>query len=1086
MIEIIKAYIKHIDLLYQTGVTTEHSFRGDLQRLMEETTGYKVVNEPSHIDCGAPDLALYKKGVPYAYIEAKDLEDGDLDGRKKNKEQFDRYKASLGTIIFTDYLDFHLYEHGEWVQSVRLAEIQGKRIRLSDPDRFIALLEHIKSAHPQRINSASKLAQIMAGKARLLRDIIEQALLHDGEETPSDLRGYMQAFQHILIHDITPKTFADIYAQTIAYGMFAARLHDNTPDDFTRAEAANLIPKTNPFLRKIFQQIAGYDLDERIAWIVDDLVSAFAATDMEKIMQGFGKNTQQTDPMLHFYEDFLFQYDPAAKKQCGVYYTPQPVVEFIVRAVDDILRTEFNLPMGLADTSKVEIKQEIEQDTKHRKETKSVHRVQVLDPATGTGTFLAETVRQIKRDLGGQMGAWHSYVPEHLLPRLHGFELMMAPYTIAHLKLDMEIGIPAQQRFKVFLTNSLEEANPDANTLFGLSLAEEANSASRIKKDAPVMIVMGNPPYSVSSNNKGEWINKLLDDYKKNLNERKLNLDDDYIKFIRLAQYYVERNGEGIVAYISNNSFIDGITHRQMRSELLRVFDKIYILDLHGNTRKKEICPDGSKDENVFDIMQGVSINIFIKKSAKSKVPAEVRHFDLFGTREHKYDFLHTHNLASVDWQLLNPQTPFLFFVPKDFSAQNEYEKGFKVDEVMNVYVSGFQTKRDALSIHKSLGDLSAVLTDLENLDEKTLAEKYQLEDGRDWTISSAKNDVCSHKGKIVKVMYRPFDDRYTYYSGKTKGFIAYPRREIFQHLEESNIAFITCRQQSTFDFQHIFATQLLADMCSISSQTKETGYIFPLYLYPEEGSIDTDRKANIDEKIATKIADILQWAYVEDSKKVVDLAEGYKGVLYPEDIFDYIYGVLHSPLYREKYKEFLKVDFPRIPYPKNTDEFEHYRDCGHQLRELHLMHNVPKSPVTFDVIGNNKVEQIKWMTNLDQEEAGSVFINDTQHFSGVPTEAWEMYIGGYQPAQKWLKDRKGRELSFDDITHYENIISVLMETSRIMKTIDDPKAQIEELKRRNAALEQQLQSQQSGEVHLHIEHLDTLNLGDNVENKFS
>ena len=830
MNEFISTYVKEINQLYQTGLTTEHSFRPALQRLLHDCTGCTVINEQSHIDCGAPDLTLLSKHLPIAYIEAKDLEDGDLDGRKKNKEQFDRYKASLDTIIFTDYLDFHLYEHGEWQQSVRLAEIQGNKIRLSDADRFVSLMEHIKNARPQRITSASKLAQLMAGKARLLRDIIEQALIQDGD-TPTELRCYMEDFRKTLLHDITPKKFADIYAQTIAYGMFAARLHDDTPDDFTRAEAANLIPKTNPFLRKIFQQIAGYDLDERIVWIVDDLVSAFAATDMEKIMQGFGKDTQQTDPILHFYEDFLFQYDPAAKKQCGVYYTPQPVVEFIVRAVDDILRTEFNLPMGLADTSKTEVEQEIPQDPKHRKEKKLVHRVQVLDPATGTGTFLAEAVRQIKRDLGGQMGAWPSYVPEHLRPRLYGFELMMAPYTIAHIKLDMEIGVKMDSRLNVYLTNSLEEANMDSGTLFGDYLAQEANAASCIKKESPVMIVMGNPPYSVSSNNKGEWINKLLDDYKKNLNEKKLNLDDDYIKFIRLAQYYVERNGEGVLAYICNNSFIDGITHRQMRSELMRVFDKIYILDLHGNTRRKETSPDGSKDENVFDIMQGVSINIFVKKSGKSKVPAEVRHYDLYGMREYKYDFLRTHNLASVEWQILNLQSPYFFFVPKDFSLQNEYERGFKVDELLKVYVSGFQTKRDALTIHKSVSDLAVVLTDIENLDEQTISERYQLEDGRDWTVNSAKNDVCSRKGEIIKVMYRPFDDRYTYYSGKTKGFIAYPRREIYQHLEKNNISFITCRQQSTFDFQHIFATQLLSDMCSISSQTKETGYIFPLYL---------------------------------------------------------------------------------------------------------------------------------------------------------------------------------------------------------------------------------------------------------------
>ena len=968
MTEYISAYIKEINQLYQTGITTEHSFRPALQRLLQECTNCTVVNEQSHIDCGAPDLTLLRNGMAVAYVEAKDLEDGDLDGRKKNREQFDRYKTSLDTIIFTDYLDFHLYEHGEWQQSVRLAEIQGNRIRLSDPDRFVAIMEYVRTAQMQSITSASQLARLMAGKARLLRDIIEQALIQDGDN-PTELRGYMEAFRQVLIHDITPKTFADIYAQTISYGMFAARLHDDTPNNFSRAEAANLIPKSNPFLRKVFQQIAGYDLDERIAWIVDDLVSAFAATDMTKIMQGFGKSTQQTDPMLHFYEDFLFQYDPAAKKQCGVYYTPQPVVEFIVRAVDDILRSEFGLPMGLADTSKVEVEQAIPQDSKHRKEKVMKHRVQVLDPATGTGTFLAETVRQIKRDLGGQMGAWASYVPEHLLPRLHGFELMMAPYTIAHLKLDMEIGIPATQRLKVFLTNSLEEADKEAGTLFGNYLAQEANEASHIKQSAPVMIVMGNPPYSVSSNNKGEWINKLLDDYKKNLNERNIQpLSDDYIKFVRLAQYYVERNGEGVLAYICNNSFIDGLIHRQMRSELMRVFDKIYILDLHGNMRKKETAPDGSKDENVFDIMQGVSINIFVKKSSESKAPVAVRHFDLFGTREFKYEYLDQHTLDSIEWCEIKPQAPQLFFVPKDFSLQNEYEKGFSVTELMPIKIVGVAT----------YDDLNLVSF---NQFETPFNKSYQ---------------------------YRPFDYRWINYDLKR---VSRHRFEVMYHfINKENYGFIAIRNNRD-DSDTYFVCDGLADKAIISS--KDNASVFPLYLYPEEGSIDTSRRANMEEKIWTQINTTI-------GKEAS-----------PEDIFDYIYGVLYSPAYRAKYKEFLKVDFPRIPYPKDQAEFEHFRSFGNQLRELHLMHNVPSSPVVFPEPGSMVVEQIVY-------DGDKVRVNGNQYFANVPAEAWNFYIGGYQPAQKWLKDRKGRVLSFDDINHYRNIIALLMRTAELMREIDN------------------------------------------------
>ena len=985
------------------------------QQLIEACTGFKAINEPSHIECGAPDYLLERKGLVVAYIEAKDLEDGDLDGRKKNKEQFDRYKASLDTIIFTDYLDFHLYEHGEWKMSARLAEIQGNKIRLSDCDKFIALMEHLRLAQVQQITSATKLAQIMAGKARLLRDVIENALVQDGEDAHTELNGYMQSFRQTLLHDITPKVFADIYAQTIAYGMFAARIHDKSPESFSRSEASELIPKSNPFLRKVFQQIAGYDLDERIVWIVDDLVAAFAATDMEKILSGFGKNTQQTDPILHFYEDFLYQYDPAAKKQSGVYYTPQPVVEFIVRAVDDILKTEFNLPMGLADTSKVEVEHEIEQDLKHRKEKVLAHRVQVLDPATGTGTFLAETVRQIKRNLGGQLGAWNTYVPEHLLPRLHGFELMMAPYTIAHLKLDLEVGIQSSKRFGVYLTNSLEEANPDVHTLFGHHLAEEAGAASDIKKDAPVMIVMGNPPYSVSSNNKGSWILGLLDDYKKNLNEKKLNLDDDYIKFIRLAQYYVERNREGIVAYISNNSYIDGFAHRQMRAELMRVFDKIYILDLHGNTRKKETAPDGSKDENVFDIMQGVSINIFVKKSVKSKEPAIVRHYDLYGTREYKYEYLKSHDLRSVEWQILNPKEPQLFFIPKDFSLQSEYENGFGINDLMCVNNSGIQTDRDPLFVELDAETLKRRIQELLSPPlEPSFVQKYNVKDSSSYKITSRITGVKYDEDKIANVMYRPLDYQYMYYDAKIISRPGYAvMRNLLPHLK--NFALIAVRD---FPAPEDSAVGFVTGGLSVKRSWTRPGVgsgdtVFPLYLYPEPGSIDTERRPNLDEKI---------WAQI-------NTAIGKEAA--PEDIFDYIYGVLHSPAYRAKYKEFLKVDFPRIPYPKDQTEFEHYKDCGHQLRELHLMHNVPESAVTFTQEGSMVVEQIR-------RDGDRVYINDTQYFDNVPQTAWEFYIGGYQPAQKWLKDRKGRALSYDDKDHYRQIITVLLETKRIMDSIDN------------------------------------------------
>ncbi len=618
----IQQYIDNLNKRYTLGNATEHTFRGDLQQLLENMLpDVRATNEPKRQSCGAPDYILTKKDIPVGFIEAKDIGDKDLEGNKKtgNKEQFDRYKASLNNLLFTDYLDFHFYRNGLFITKIAIAEITVKGI-IALPQNFETFENLIKdfcSHVGQSIKSSQKLAEMMAGKARLLSDVIEKALTSDETHNEdSTLKDQMLAFKQILIHDITPQGFADVYAQTIAYGMFAARLHDPTLATFSRQEAAELIPKSNPFLRKLFGYIAGPDIDDRIKWIVDSLVDVFLACNVAEILKNYGKSTKMEDPIIHFYETFLSEYDPALRKARGVWYTPAPVVNFIVRAVDDILKTEFDLPQGLADSSKTKIMV----DVQGKKTEQEVHKVQILDPATGTGTFLAEVVKHIHKKFEGQKGIWSNYVETHLLPRLNGFELLMASYAMAHLKLDLlltETGYKptSNQRLRVYLTNSLEESHPDTGTLFANWLSAEANEANHIKRDAPVMCVIGNPPYSVSSTNKSPWIESLTADYKKDLNERNIQpLSDDYIKFLRLGQHYVEKTGEGILAFISNNSFIDGIIHRKMREELLKTFDKVYILDLHGNAKKKEVCLDGGVDQNVFDIMQGVSINIFVKK----------------------------------------------------------------------------------------------------------------------------------------------------------------------------------------------------------------------------------------------------------------------------------------------------------------------------------------------------------------------------------------------------------------------------------------------------------------------------------------
>ena len=1049
-------YINDVSKQFATGKATEHSYRPALAKLLSDLLpDHTVTNEPTRIKCGAPDYIIAKgsgaTSIPVAFVEAKDVGDSDLDGNRQHKEQFNRYKNSLDHILFTDYLDFHRYENGEFSSSVRIAEIKGNKIELIEANvpMFLEMVASFADAQPQKITSSTKLAQMMAAKAKLLAEVIEKTLVADSEKT-GELAGQWKSFQRVLIHDLTERKFADIYAQTICYGMFAARLHDDTPETFSRQEAATLIPKTNPFLRKVFQNVAAFDVDTSIAWIVDDLAETFRVTDMSKVMKNFGKTTGQADPIIHFYEDFLHYYDPKQKKACGVYYTPKPVVHFIVNAVDEILKSRFNLSDGLADTSKVTVRQTsnlyTDNRTKNHKryENREYHKVQILDPATGTGTFLAEVVHKIYSSMENQKGAWQNYVEEHLLPRLNGFEFMMAPYAVAHLKLDMvlaQTGYKAKQdkRLRIFLTNSLEECDHDTGTLFAQWLAQEANEANLVKRDTPVMVMMGNPPYSGESSNNGKWIMHLLEDYKKEpggknkLHERNPKwLNYDYVKFIRLGQYFVEKNGEGILAFINPHGFLDNPTFRGMRWCLLQAFDEIYTLDLHGNSKKKETAPDGGKDENVFDIMQGVSINIFVKKkqndvqndsSCHSRLDrespsslAKVYHYEIFGKRFEKYAFLANTPFKDIDWKKLNPQSPQYFLVPKSEVGKEEYEKGFAVNELFSVNSTGVLTANDNLNVSFSIDEHRSKLFDLQTMPELDWRKKYnRAKDARDWTYNGAKIDSNKY-GQIITYAYRPLDNRYTFYTGNSKGLYTNPRKEVMRHIADcNNICMDVCRFSATDKWTLVFISKFIIDDSFVSNKTKERGYFFPLYLYPKECEVNLGetRKPNLDEKI---------WSKIDKNVKLKTT---------PEQVFDYIYGVLHTPSYREKYKEFLKIDFPRIPYPENNDEFERIIAIGNKLRKLHLMEEIPPQATSFDIEGDNIVTEVRFETE-------KVYINKTQYFANVPELAWNFYIGGYQPAQKWLKDRKNRTLTYDDISHYRKIIAILIETHKLMQKLDE------------------------------------------------
>jgi len=774
-------YLDELAQQLRSGQAREHAYRPALQRLMTSFDDVNAINDPARSENGNPDFVFLKdsnRDIILGYAEAKDIT-VDLNKTLKT-EQLRRY-AGYEKLFLTNYRDFIFLASGEEYLRISIGELSGETFT-PNHDQALHLMSELQAfleKKPEAIKSGRRLAVIMGGKARRIRDNVAQYLEHETSGRNVELEKIYGLMKTLLVHDLTKKDFADLYAQTLVYGLFAARYNDETPDNFDRREAVEAVPKTNPFLRQFFNHIAGADFDARLRYIVDELCEVFSISDIRALVKHqatkFAVDDEQ-DLTIHFYEDFLKEYDPVMRQKMGVYYTPVPVVRYIVRSVDRILKEEFGITRGLASdesiTHTVDTQPWRKKGERKDRLTKDIDvpRVQVLDPAVGTATFLNETIKHIYKDFEGQEGRWPAYVKNNLIKRLHGFELMMAPYTIAHLKLSMtlkETGVSdITDRLGVYLTNTLEEGVPtqqDLLSLLGLAgaVSEESQRAADIKTNQPIMVVIGNPPYSVSSNNKSEFIQNLIKDYKKDLNERKINLDDDYIKFIRFAENMIAKNDSGIVAMITNNSYIDGVTHRQMRKHLLKTFDKIYVLDLHGSTTKEETAPDGSKDDNVFAIKQGVSIVLMLKNNHKDASSlGDVYHAELFGTRKSKFNEL---NNDSPSYAKVEAASPNYFFVPKDLSNLDEYEQFVGVDELFYQKNTGIQTKNDRLSIQFDKSTLERVVDDFHNYDLGDLINKYQLKKSSGWDPEKAKNDIAgSNDVNLYQILYRPFDKRWS------------------------------------------------------------------------------------------------------------------------------------------------------------------------------------------------------------------------------------------------------------------------------------------------------------------------------------
>lgn len=1044
----LSSYVSDIERIYAAGGATEHSYRPALQALVQSLErNITALNEPKRIAAGAPDFRISRANVPIGYIETKDI--GLSLDRIEGDEQLTRYRRDLSNLILTDYLEFRWYVGGKRREVATLGTLQRGKVRLAaTADKAGELLASFIKAQTFTVTSPKDLAERMASLARTIRDGISDELARGSNAT---LQDQLRGFREVLLHDLTEAKFADMYAQTVCYGLFAARCYAPPNQQFTRRNAPYDLPRSNPFLRKFFGEIAGPDIEAMpFLWAVDDLVELLAHVDIAAILQDFGKETKRQDPVFHFYETFLAAYDRTLREGRGVYYTPEPVVSYIVRSVDHLLKQEFGLPEGLADTGTVSVNPPPTASDRTPIQTPVV----ILDPATGTGTFLHEVVRQIYDEsfAGRKAGAWPGYVSRHLLPRLFGFELLMAPYTIAHLKLSLQLReygyeFGEHDRLRIYLTNTLEDKSRNPHQqYFAEFLSEEANAASEVKRNTPVMVVLGNPPYSnFGMLNTNNWIRELLEDYKLGLNEKKLNLDDDFIKFIRFAQWRIDRTGKGILAFITNNTYIDGITHRRMRQSLMETFTDIYILDLHGSSRKQERNPDGSSDENVFDIQQGVAIAVFVKNPTKHG-PARVHHADLWGTRKGKYDWLAEANISSTAWHELRPYPEYYFFVPKDFSVEDEYGKLFSVADIFPEHNAGIQTKRDGLVYHFTHQELDTVLADLSVLNADTLAEKYHLTNATEgWTVKDAQDDVLRGKGIVTHVQYHPFDPRWTLYTGKTQGLMARPRYPLMANALQNNLLFLTIRNSRRGNVNNFFVANTIVDKDAISPFDNVT--FFPLYLYPDTNpsskrkpqpsmfeTADSGvggRQANLDARFVREFSAKLGLTYVPDDRGDLQTTFG------PEDVFDYMYAVFHAPEYRRRYAEFLKIDFPRLPLTSNPDLFRALCGLGRQLVALHLLESKPKSPASYPFNGSDMVEAVRYEP-AQGSESGKVWINKQQHFAGVTPAVWEFQIGGYQVAEKWLKDRKGRKLDYDDIEHYRQIIAALGETMRLMAEVDE------------------------------------------------
>lgn len=1049
-----KEYFKDLKSMAIAG--TEFTPRTKLENILNEIKDdqfIKIIQEPPKeegID-GRPDFKVEKEGLVIGYIETKrigtNLEEiiNPKDRTLRDSKQLQKYLKVIPNFILTNYTEFILFKKGEVVDRRLLFYPTDKSL---DPFNIQKVNELIKSfflVSPQVITHPKQLSNLLAERTRVFKEFLIE-LLENNDETNFKSRikeGLYPVFKETLIDDLNLDEFIDAYVQTITYGLFLAEL--SSKKDLTGLSASDLIPESMGILRELFNTIEIKDIPDSINWIIEEIINILNHVDKEKLNNNlsFDKIYNYEDPYVYFYENFLSEYDSKKRVAKGVYYTPIPIVKFIINSIDFILHNDFQVDW-FTHTN-----------------------IKTLDFATGTGTFLLESFDKALSN--SDPGKRQSMIKEHLLKNFYGFEYLIAPYTIAHLKLSQFLSekgynLNKNERLQIYLTDTLDgeqhEENPILNNLFP-KISNEGSIAHKLKIKEDVLVVMGNPPYNSESKNNKKFIKELMKPYKKVNEKNKKPLNDDYIKFIRYAHWKINKKNKGIIGIISNNSFIYGPTHRTMRKEIFNTFDKIYILNLHGDMKKDK------NDKNVFEIKQGVCIT-FLIKLPEGINQKEVYYYSTFEnqllTREGKYSLLMQNTIKDLNWQKIVPKEPFYYFTNQSNNLYDKYCNGIGLEKIFkpNKFMAGIVTGRDPLTIHYNIESLKGVIEDLIDFKTENIRKKYELsDDTRDWVLKDVKQninediqnllnkEIKSSKNlteedwniimsrRFKKVLYRPFDYRFTYYMKKSKKFLQYPRYEIMKDFigedKKSNIGLVFIRN---FPEDKLFSHAFITDQITDKHICGGTAYVAPLNLYEKLSDEDKTNQIKFNERTKLKNPYKNRYPYPNFRDEFINfISIKYNSKPEPEEIINYIYAILYSNIYRKRYNEFLKTEYPKIYFTPDFEKFNIISKLGSELIKIHkLEKNFENSSIAkFVGDGEDIVTKIKYDSELQV-----LFINDCQYFENITPNIWKLEIGGYEVLKRWLNYRKGRKLSFTEITHFQNISNALNETLEIVNKIDN------------------------------------------------